>query len=636
MSRKPTNSSQNKEADNNTEDQSVGKRKFIFYKYSKDISLAESILIGGNLPLFLQISNGKAILRDNIDLDRQLILPPDKTEYLSKDYSFSSIDEINFYIKRASKETLDSLFVKTKNIWKKYFDTDKKTLDLCAADTIFTYFQDKLGMTHYLFFVGDNNTGKSNALSVLEQLAYRPLKDVNISPANIYNFLGQEEEGQGIILEDEIDDIEEQPEKMKIYKSGYTRGSKVTRMYDSSASGVNKSKPQKRFNTYSFKAYTSERQPGFYKAKGFVERIFPIQCTAGNPLFDILEVVNDAGDKKYKKLIRELEDLRKLLLIFRVMHYDEPIPDLNLSIKNREKQLCKPLIRLFQDTNVLKDILDSLSKFIADKRNRKLNSLDSFIYSIVKDLAKENNGYRLTNEDIWEIVCTLPGNAIPSKPHSYQTNEFGTVSKTLISRICEDKFGAKREHDGKHRILAFDNIGLKRLEDNYLPIKQIEILNKSKTNTINTINTFWKHIESKSDIQTKNQRTKMDQISLNLKESKQSNLENTNSIPNNFDKKTNEDSDKVLEPLKVLKSALHNSEKERESHYLIYLNSHKRKENSETSQGQAADDYEIPYKKPFFFCVEHPNIKNIHREEIVRHIQLSDLHKKVDGKDFEA
>lgn len=535
LSRKPTNSSQNKEADNSAKDQSVGKRKFIFYKYSKDISLAESILIGGNLPLFLQISNGKAILRDNIDLDRQLILPPDKTEYLSKDYSFSSIDEINFYIKRASKETLDSLFVKTKNIWKKYFDTDKKTLDLCAADTIFTYFQDKLGMTHYLFFVGDNNTGKSNALSVLEQLAYRPLKDVNISPANIYNFLGQDEEGQGIILEDEIDDIEEQPEKMKIYKSGYTRGSKVTRMYDSSASGVNKSKPQKRFNTYSFKAYTSERQPGVYKAKGFVERIFPIQCTAGNPLFDILEVVNDAGDNKYKKLIRELEDLRKLLLIFRIMHYDEPIPDLNLSIKNREKQLCKPLIRLFQDTNVLKDILDSLSKFIADKRNRKLNSLDSFIYSIVKDLAKENNGYRLTNEDIWEIACTLPGNAIPSKPHSYQTNEFGTVSKTLISRICEDKFGAKREHDGKHRILAFDNIGLKRLEDNYLPIKQIEILNKSKTNTINTINTFWKHIESKSDIKTKNQRTKMDQISLNLKESKQSNLENTNSIPNNFD-----------------------------------------------------------------------------------------------------
>ena len=90
-----------------------------------------------------------------------------------------------------------------------------------------------MGMTHYLLFVGDNNTGKSNALRIFDQLGYRPLFDTSITAANIYNFLGQFEEGQGIILEDEIDDIEEQEDKMKIYKTGYVSGAKVTRLYDS-------------------------------------------------------------------------------------------------------------------------------------------------------------------------------------------------------------------------------------------------------------------------------------------------------------------------------------------------------------------------------------------------------------------
>ena len=130
---------------------------------------------------------------------------------------------------------MDSLFQKDKKLWKKYFDIDNEALTLCAADTIFTYFQDKMGMTHYLLFVGDNSTGKSNALRIFHHLGYRPLFDVSITPANIYNFLGQFEEGQGIILEDELDNIEKQEDKMRIYKTGYVSGAQVTRMYDSSS-----------------------------------------------------------------------------------------------------------------------------------------------------------------------------------------------------------------------------------------------------------------------------------------------------------------------------------------------------------------------------------------------------------------
>jgi len=61
------------------------------------------------------------------------------------------------------------------------------------------------------------------------------------------------------------------------------------------------------------------------------------------------------------KNCREIEDLRKLLLVYRILHYKDQIPDIELSIKNRDKQLCKPLIRLFNNTKAQEEIVASLS-----------------------------------------------------------------------------------------------------------------------------------------------------------------------------------------------------------------------------------------------------------------------------------
>ena len=125
----------------------------------------------------------------------------------------------------------------------------------------------------------------------------------------------------------------------------------------------NKGKAQQRYNTFCFKAFSSEQQPN-YKAKGFSERIFTIKCSPGNPQYDISEVINDAGDSEHKKLSREIDDLRKLLLVYRIIHYDDKIPDIQLSIKNRDKQLCKPLIRLFNNTKALEDIINFLIQIL--------------------------------------------------------------------------------------------------------------------------------------------------------------------------------------------------------------------------------------------------------------------------------
>ena len=121
-------------------------------------------------------------------------------------------------------DTLDSLYRKVKSIWKKYVDADDFHISICAADTIFSYFQDKIGLTHYLFFVGNPASGKSNNLTVFQHLAYRNMTSSDMSHSNIYQFLGSMDEGVGTLCEDEADNIDDYPDKMRIYKNGYTTG----------------------------------------------------------------------------------------------------------------------------------------------------------------------------------------------------------------------------------------------------------------------------------------------------------------------------------------------------------------------------------------------------------------------------
>ena len=58
-----------------------------------------------------------------------------------------------------------------------------------------------------------------------------------------------------------------------------------------------------------------------------------MKCSPGNPLYDISEVVNDAGDDNYKELLDDLDDTRKLLILYRLLHHQHSFPDLKLSIK---------------------------------------------------------------------------------------------------------------------------------------------------------------------------------------------------------------------------------------------------------------------------------------------------------------
>lgn len=458
--------------------------KYYIQKFSNDEMLIESILIAG-VPKFLVARKDVVTIEDQSVFPDKILKPLEFLSYINKPYSFGSAKEVKSYIKKEAPDTLDSLYRKVKSIWKKYVDADDFHISICAADTIFSYFQDKIGLTHYLFFVGNPASGKSNNLTVFQHLAYRNMTSSDMSHSNIYQFLGSMDEGVGTLCEDEADNIDDYPDKMRIYKNGYTTGRPILK------TDTTYGRKQYKFNTFCFKAFAAERLPDSVKAKGFNQRIIEIPCVYGFPIHDISEVINPAGESEHILLLNELMEIRNALLIYRLKHYGDKLPDIKTNLHNREKQLFKPVLRIFHNTSALNEILPVISKYVSQKREANANTLYAFLYRVIKHLM-DTKGLEIPSKTIWEKITTpyliesdsdgkpqldkngqivmsenpygLAGEFIPNKKLSYDTEEFGVISQKQISEICKDVFGAtKSKRHGTSNKLVFDPKKIERL-----------------------------------------------------------------------------------------------------------------------------------------------------------------------------
>jgi hypothetical protein len=300
-------------------------------------------------------------------------------------------------------------------------------------------------------------------LTVLHFLAYRNFTSTDMTAANIYQFLGSDQEGQGTLCEDEADCIDEDRQKMAIYKNGYITGFPVARTDTSFG------RKQLKLNTYCFKAFAAERLPDSFKARGFNQRIIDLACVYGFPQYDISEVVNPAGEDRFQDLLDELNETRNLLLIFRLTHFKDKIPNIKLNIQNRKKQLFKPVLRLFQDTETLSELLPVISKYVSQRRESNANTLYAFLYHTTIDLIKSQNSFELESSVIWNTLTDiLPGEFSPNKKLSYDSSDFGTISRKEITQILKEVFGAKpSKRHGNGSKLIFDKAKLERIGKMY-------------------------------------------------------------------------------------------------------------------------------------------------------------------------
>jgi hypothetical protein len=319
----------------------------------------------GGIPTFLRYDekNDKLVPHQQIDEEYRMLRPPRLEEYPYTPYEFSSIEELDKYLEYAKKQSIDSLYRLTLDIVKLYNDQDQDKQILMALDIVWTYFQDKFPTTHYLCVTGDNDSGKSTVGNTFEAIAYRCVNMTNPSAPNVFRVLGTIEAGQCTLVLDESDRIDQSHEMMSILKTGYDHDKKVVKVNTNILN-------QEWFWTFGMKIIVAEKSPNQYIARGVLDRTFSFTTYSGSPQADIKEVVDPQGDPYRTRLYNKLIAFRKLMLVYRLIHFKDSIPDIDVNVQRRNKELCKPYIQLFYGSKSQRQIEQTLEKFLQLKSER--------------------------------------------------------------------------------------------------------------------------------------------------------------------------------------------------------------------------------------------------------------------------
>jgi hypothetical protein len=173
-----------------------------------------------------------------------------------------------------------------------------------------------------------------------------------------------------------------------------------------------------------------------------------------------------------------------LLFAFRLLHYEDQIPDIKLNVIHRNEELTKPLLRLFSYRNdaplALNEIRLALSKFVLGRNESRKNSIESKLLEAIKELMEARKDpsdkrfegldeLEFTNELIFGRVRELmSGVDIPGKTKSFYSEEHGEVSHKKITGLYTSKLKAKgvvkRIGDATVRVLRFNQEWLDRFE----------------------------------------------------------------------------------------------------------------------------------------------------------------------------
>lgn len=484
------------------------KRKIYVNKYSGNgrLPLHESVIIG-IIPEFVTLPPNSGLDNGGIEptflpgYESELVnyLPNGTVDSITPlPYVFSSEEEFKEYLKLAAKETYDSLYLEVDAIFRKYVNVEEYYYPILAGDTIWSYFQDRFGYTHYLIFTGNNGSGKNSALLVFRYLGYRVFYVVSANAANYYTAYGSIEEGQVCVAEDEADDIGKNKDKTDILKSGYQTGGVVPKIE------LEGGRSQDCWLVYGIKWLAMEELKIDNNTKGILHRSLVMKFLPGDVPYNIKDVIRSGDDPEYKPLYEELIHVRKLLFCFRLLHYKDLIPMVKLNVKGRTNELTKPYIRLFQNSRVSKKkILDSLSEFMLERKQNMLDSFEAKLLESVQSLInlrlerkKEKAGtnedrelgpYTFTNESIKQrLIDDNEAEPDPDKKGVYYSTETGPFGQAKITSILRSKFKAKfpkpKKIDGKtHRCVEFKESYLKRLKASYEVPDKIKIVESPVT-----------------------------------------------------------------------------------------------------------------------------------------------------------
>jgi hypothetical protein len=487
------------------------------YKYSTDIPLAEEILLN-NESVFLQIIDGQPKISSMIDLSKQkgiILVPHENSSQVTAPvvipYNFRDKEEIEYFISVAKQKSIDDLFLMSESIWEKILVAkSKEVITFYAVDTIYSYFQDLFPTTHYDMIVGNPGAGKGAILVSFRLQGYRAVMAAGMSGANLLELLGSVEACQITLLEDEFQNIEKDPDKEVIYKIGYDETNLVPKTLDG-----NKSNRHNRwYHPHCFKVFASEKAPDSKNLGGFNDRTFRMKSLKGRPKIlakNILHEFQKSEDKqnpKYKDIISKINYLRKLLLVYRILHQGDIIEEVPLNIDGRALELTSPQIYLFssdklvskdEDKRVLhKKVLPALSKFLREKGEISEKTIEGIIYQTLQELFEINPAentldfnnetrtkYTLTYDDICNKVRELiEGEPDPYHAQTINSLDYGQITHNEILTICKDRFSESRDPvtigtgDSRKKALVFFKEDVDKSGKSFDVVTEIEIVDR--------------------------------------------------------------------------------------------------------------------------------------------------------------
>ena len=497
-------------------------KEYSVYKYSKEIPLAEQIILGHE-SVFLQIIDDKPVISRQLDLSKEqnIILKPYQHGISGVaspiiPIKFRDTAEIEYFIKQAKKETIESIYLKHKSLWMNFVVAkDQNTIIFLAVDSVYSHFQDLFETTHYDLIFGPPGSGKGAILITFSLLGYRVVLAADLNGANLLDLYGSTEICQITIAEDELDDIHRDPDKHKIYKIGYDFTGTTQRTLDGNTSNRN----NRLYSVYGFKVGAAENQIESRALAGFNDRGFRFYSIKGNPRYSIKKALKEMMKPiekqlpKYRKIISQLEYIRKLTFIFRIIHYDDMIEEIETNIDGRALELTGPQIRLFsskklssystyqENTLLAKEILPALSEFLRQKGELTRKTIDGIAYDAVVDLmactepeeeamdivtGKKRNLCKISNVDICDRVKQLVDGYDPQNPNeqAIYSVDFGKITHKHILKICRNRLMGENDSIGsgneKVRALIFDKETVQKVGKTFEVVNKIEILaNKS-------------------------------------------------------------------------------------------------------------------------------------------------------------
>lgn len=283
-------------------------------------------------------------------------------------------------------------------------------------------------------------------------IGYKTVVMTDPSAPNLFRLLGIVEPVQCTMVLEEADKIDKITELMAVLKTGYS--------YYGTVPKINPfSNKQEFFYTYCPKIIVSERSLNQSIAKGVNSRTFPINCIKGSTKHDIKEVLNptNTGGPENKKLLQEIMSFRKLLLVYRLKHFKDSIPNLNIGVEGRDKELVKHSIQLFYGCRCLNEVTETLQYFLDLKNEKKESTIESILLQIVATLVKYE-GPEISSQKIWNTLMEeIPGILNEKNPNEYHTNDYGTIYRTsTLPSYLGDSFGGRSRHGRGGNIWIFN------------------------------------------------------------------------------------------------------------------------------------------------------------------------------------